>query len=759
MTNKHELYTGNYFSKGDLIALFESLSSLESSGRSQWYAHVDKVKSISLLDNAAISFLSDGRRVIDKRHRFAAVLPFQMYQGSGCNGIICVRDELRKSVYDFTDVISQKEEWFPEPPKESKHSVLRKKMNTSKSMDDWHLTRHRIDEHNSSSRHGTERKSSGDYEYELERDIETVHDSDFPAIFLSLRFSSLQDGKIRRIGMYEALKTVKDFVRPLLSKSRLFWLILRIEDFEQTGLFTISQSTNYLNTFVRSKLSFKTFEAYLSKLHKIDDLVLDTLVFLNDARFQEKMGSKLYLPNIRTTKLGSTRSISPKLLSFAIYEAYLPPYKYLQEMHVRSKEISSSLLFEEKEFIEFTRKLELTDVNDAIYYLMNILHLGYSSEQPRKLVLEHKSTFHLCRVRNTFVKHGDSSKNRNKLIYHPYYRRVRTVTSSGYRIKTISQWMWISLLAGVAVPVLYIVLRLGRAKAEDIIGAASSIVASYILIMSPLIFQIFYRGEQLADVLANIRNVDTQEEFDDRKDKQTSELLQVIQKSKAAPRFLGGVHESNTSYTHNEHKTDAFNAREPMAFSNLEVLGYGLFEDAIGNIYMLDNWSWVYEMTIINHSDDIVPEHYRPKVNQVPIQNDYANDDLEFSDINSSSASFRCIAAKKVSAIEKLLKTEQNGTEIDAETGCIDVHFRSQSGNTEQVAVLSRILPFDVRKRSVEFSKERSIRKEIYWMPVRNSDLFDMHIGVEPRPISDRKLTTFFSSDSDEALLKSYITS
>lgn len=42
----------------------------------------------------------------------------------------------------------------------------------------------------------------------------------------------------------------------------------------------------------------------------------------------------------------------------------------------------------------------------------------------------------------------------------------------------------------------------------------SAIIKSHILIISPLIFQIFYRGEQLIEVLADVRNIGTQEEFD-----------------------------------------------------------------------------------------------------------------------------------------------------------------------------------------------------------------------------------------------------
>lgn len=755
------------------------ISSLETRKKddhlfSQWYRWIDDVNTISLdLPIEAVKMDS----VRDHFHRklsqdqkiplqglfntkdiplITIVLPCQVVKP---NGVIAVRNELRFALLELKDALK-----------------------------DGLMNTHHLNNYGE-----REDGKSGDVETGEQRGYirNDETDKEDPCIYLAVRFSSLGHGKLRRIGLCEILKTAVTTAKHINRNSEYSWLVLNQVDAHQSGIYTLAQDGTISNKkyFVKLRIKLSDLEEHITQLKRMDSVIIDILIFLKDSSQMRTYRSNMKLKKLpdtidnlsyqeSTRKARSSpanclqvaiemeghnmnrtvRGVDPKVIEGQLkltletlpgnfYElsdaAKKSILKNLQISIGKARSIDPKFL---KVAIETTVDLKENKFSDdAVKLTEKMLELvnknGYSHEEPLKIITAYRCAFHLYRKSGYFTTYSR--------YYQPYLKNVKSLSPSGYRVKTCSYVMWITLSLGICIPFVYGFVRwkytnVKGSSIEDVISTASNLLTVFIVISSPIVFQIFYHGEQLSDVLTNMRKIDTQDEFLVRKNQQSQDILQVLHLSRDVPSFLGGGDKSNISYIWSKKNDRVFDAKDPMSFPNLEVLGYELFEDELGRLFMFDPWDSFYEITVlrlIGTREDILNASTREEIldashSEVVVVNESDertrdnNYEQEVKRMPPLEMKLRCFSTKlrPDAAKSDVPPGEKPKPEpLNENTGSVLVSFKGFRG--EETIHVSRVLPYGSRKRCVQNGNERSIKVHHSWMQINNSDLLRMDVG------------------------------
>eukprot|EP00177_Eucheuma_denticulatum_P001479 GFKZ01002654.1.p1 GENE.GFKZ01002654.1~~GFKZ01002654.1.p1 ORF type:complete len:858 (-),score=102.37 GFKZ01002654.1:181-2754(-) len=396
-------------------------------------------------------------------------------------------------------------------------------------------------------------------------------------VFGAVRFSVISERKFRRIGVPEYLCKIKRAFQvqgPRL-KDRCT-LVMALIDLQQCGLMPLVKVEKFFDEYnpVIVTIDWAELSAYVDSVSEADSLLWDLLISVNDYELPENYGYLLDLAKVEVDSgmLSQYHAVEPKRLEKAIREVFA-----VQRGMSRAGDDG------EYEYDEGEDHDEDAILSEALHYALGLALNGVDPDYPRKIIGLGWG-FHL-------LNQGDGH-----LI--PYKRLVKSVSSAGYRVRKVSIWMWVAVGLGCVLPIAYIAIRSATADVafEELINTAISLVALYIALASPTLFQTVYRGERLTDVLSNFRNIDSQEEFDDREAcGQHTDILEVIRLARRPPRFFGG---QNMSYLRQARPEGLLDARRPILFPNLELAGYSLFEDKLGNLFMLDRWTNIFEVVI-----------------------------------------------------------------------------------------------------------------------------------------------------------------
>lgn len=396
-------------------------------------------------------------------------------------------------------------------------------------------------------------------------------------VFGAIRFSVISERRFRRIGVPEFLRKIKHaFAVQAPRHTDRCTLVMALIDLQQCGLMPHVNVEKFFDEYNPAivTIQWSHLAAYVDSVSAADSLLWDLLISVNDYELPVNYGYLLDLTKVQIDSgmLSQYHAVDPARLKNAIREVFA-----VQRDMSRGDDDKGDEYETEDEYDEDAILAE------ALQYALGLALNGVDPDYPRKIVGLGWG-FHLL------------NQGGGRLL--PYKRLVKSVSSAGYRVRKLSLWMWIAVGLGCVLPIAYIVIRSATADVafEELINTAISLVALYIALASPTLFQTVYRGERLTDVLSNLRNIDSQEEFDDRGvSGQHTDILEVIRLARRPPRFFGG---QNMSYLRQSRPEGLLDARRPIMFPNLELAGYSLFEDKVGNLFMLDRWTNIFEVVI-----------------------------------------------------------------------------------------------------------------------------------------------------------------
>lgn len=545
---------------------------------------------------------------------------------------------------------------------------------------------------------------------------------------------------------------------------------------DQQNTISSGESDIEQHTFVRLKISILKLKMYKQHVFGMDGILIDSIIHLNDRGMLLDSKTTMRWDLVPFRSVHGRRSLdvgclvelikifigesdfSTSLLALELQEpgesmTQLPTLSALDNndedeikpagpSKIPSSPPSSVDVFEGVE--------DRVAMKRMVHHMINIINeVGFSVEQPLKFVHSNKATSHIIRVPH-------HSLTSSMPIYHAFSRCVRSVSTYGYRVKSRSLILWMTLLIASIIPFVYCILRAPYATLEDMLSTSISIVSLCVGAAITCVLNTVYRGEQLTDVLTNMRNIDTQEEFGARAPvKQLTDIVQVLRKSRESPAFLGGG--PNTSFIRAVSENLGFDAHLPMPFTNLQLIGFGLFEDENGELYMVDTWSNVFQVQVV-YNPRRTPNSFpkRRADNVYVISPDFA----EFADQNVDQtryerlscmnllckqlnltkevAKYRIAVDSSAASSSSLLDAERGsliGTHTDrsedplnGNTGCISVGYMVE--DVEKVVHLSRVLPYGFRERYVIVFGYRSFRNESMWMMISNKSLLQLSVGI-----------------------------
>lgn len=613
-------------------------------------------------------------------------------------------------------------------------------------------------------------------------------------LFLSVRVTKLEEKIVRRLFLHELIEAVISTTeyldynhnpdRPELTYVNI---VMYSKDAQQTGLemlpFKSKTSDDRTNEivagfrgFVNIQTSFADLKGFQNSLKCIDSLLIDAVIFANDANFLGAGSNyKLEFTSKRMMKIGSisgNRCIDPKKLKEAL------------KWSDRNGDAEVTKVIEKK-------------MESAIRRLLFMLNaFGVSFDLPVKYI-RFKEKFHRSHhlfklSRNTQGQHLKGMKEMS--TFQSYMRRVKAVDKDGFKVQTVNFIYWFMFTVAVAISLTYGSRRRPKASLEDLFQTIVALLTVFITAFTTIILNTTYKGENLGDILTNFRKIDTQTEFEMRTWKQPSDIIEVLRMSHDSPMFLGGG--VNTSFIPSLPANAGLQARHPMAFSNLEAVGCGLYETAEGILYMIDQWQNVYRAHIIdNYEESLQYEKYEEMKNnpyvrlsdetswhfraesqiaKAPIPTSISNTHLSSHsgihiniDAASSIGEDTMIpiheeavspASEARSARTSEDKSTQSGEKekpplmkltlyftflnqkvdrhfsLDQYTNCNDenssccAYVKRYEGESGGPIALSRVLPYQARERPVGVIK-RYFQYNVQWLEIENRDLFRMDVG------------------------------
>lgn len=421
-------------------------------------------------------------------------------------------------------------------------------------------------------------------------------------LYIAVRFSQIEEQKMRGLFIHElfelVIRVIEEFGPRIDATSsteitKYFNLAMYRKDAHQTGLLGYIQSRNNSNStknhgheniqngdsvYINLKVALDDLVSYLNELKNIDSLVIDTIVFADDIDV---------LKNVLGTSSDHKLDFTSDELPSSISRDRSLDFQMLRDAVIASKSISSSFIAKNQQ--------SLDDAVAQIIFLLNVV--GISFETPVKYIAQYNRLFK--KSHHVFKQPGRTSKNMS--ILQTFFRRVREVdTDKGYKIRTFNARYWIFLFIAPAVSIVYLVFRWNE-EWEDKIQTVTTLVTVIFAAISTVILNTIYKGEAFFDVLSNIRFIDTQEEFEEKDWKQTSDIIEVLHLSPKAPMFFGSG--QTTSFLNRKTQNIGLQPKQVMSFSNLEATGYSLYECQKGYLYMFDPWGNVLRVYLVRNDE------------------------------------------------------------------------------------------------------------------------------------------------------------
>lgn len=579
-------------------------------------------------------------------------------------------------------------------------------------------------------------------------------------IFVSVRLSHITHQTIRSLHLQELMSLILDTVRRTGSADEDFDLNLAMckKDAEQTGMYQLDN--NYDNRFGRSSpfasnadlvgkqfvnviTTMEKLDGYVRVIHSIDPLVIDAVVYANDSNMLGQRGRMLKFNDDETPKsISKRRSLNAPDLKLAL---------------------------EKTDTFEIPmRKDKLNTAVRHLVFLFNVL--GMDFECPVKYVRASESVLvqssdHLYKVPSNYSP-GIDRGIQTLQTYQSYSRAVRSLEPEGYKVKLVNFTFWFIFIISFGIAIAYGVFRNKKAALEDILQTTASLLTIIITASTTVALNTMYKGEALFDIITNMRKIDTQDEFDLRGPNQTSDIIEVLRITGKCPTFLGGG--PNTSFVRQEPPKAGLQSRDPMPFTNLEVIGYALFECAKGWLFMIDPWNNVFKVSIIDNLNAIQTYAECPEENDYRYKYSYNSSELhqlrrENRSISESSMHSSTIFDLSSDELHNMTlfftplevhgpvdrysidysdgnSTRNDGTEEEEDNfRCIRI---SPKGTTQK-KYLSRVLPYQSRGRCVGVMGRYS-QLEVTWARIKNRDLYSMNVGIP------NNMETIFESDDTE---------
>lgn len=431
-------------------------------------------------------------------------------------------------------------------------------------------------------------------------------------IYISVRFSQLQNHKMRSLFLCELfdvlISAVETYSRregdspEVHEEEQQINIAMYWKDAYQTGLFSFiypnseSTSTNHGNQmnssdhadqkFINISVTLRDLRRFVSKLKTMDPLVIDTVVFADDIDLLG-LGARRKL---RFTSQGTGSSGDDGLQKSVSGDRSLDEGKLKDALE---KSMGIVCRRDQGKSNPFTENLDKAVTR--LIFLLNVVGMSYDG--PVKYIKPSKKLF---KTSHHLIKQPSSTK-KNVSSYQSYIRRVRHVdTYNGYRIKIFNAKYWFLLILAFLLSIAYGIGR-RHEDLEDILQTITSLVTLIVGAAAAVILNTFYKGEAFFDVLSNCRLVDTQEEFEQKSWKETSDIVEVLQLCRKAPMFFGKG--SKTSFLPRSTQNVGLRPKKAMPFSNLEAVGYGLFECKKGCLYVVDPWDNVFRAYIVRNEN------------------------------------------------------------------------------------------------------------------------------------------------------------
>lgn len=537
-------------------------------------------------------------------------------------------------------------------------------------------------------------------------DIEAQSSRDESPIVIAMQmYSGLSERKLRRLGIPELLKRISDaFEHQDSTETSNVFLIMREIDIGQCGLYGMGSIEKNWDGFVKIRVPWQTWQAKIKTLTCIDDIFYDLLIPGSDyVLYPKGIDRNLNFPKIYENRrqIAKKCNVDSQCLRQIIEDA-ISPYE---------DAISPYEDADDGKCIDKNEKRKAVD--ETVQFLTSLVRNGAMNDIPRKIVHDFRWTYHLV----------DEGNGR----FRSFRRKVKKLTKAGYLVRRSSHWMWIAIAIGIIIPIAY---GLGRMKSEatieDIISTGAALVALYIGIASPILFQTAYQGEKLSHILTNHRHIDSQEEFDNQQMQQFSDIIEVIGISQNPPRFFGG---ENMNYLRKGTQEELLDSKNPIRFPNLDLLGFSLYETENGELYMLDKWSNLFKVVIGEIDDDM--DIGNPKNKNASVSNYFT---LEFmiKDIRKEveRGSWRSdVAKEKDENLYLFCKMVENTYRQRVSNDRRSLQISFDECGEERTIALYRLLPYGKRNREFQVRSWRLFSSINEWRTFSNAEIFDMRIG------------------------------
>lgn len=423
-------------------------------------------------------------------------------------------------------------------------------------------------------------------------------------LYVAVRFSQIEEQKMRSLYIHElfslVIRTIDEeiFNPPVDFKSsrncpKYINLAMHRKDVYQTGLLRylqsrkMSDSTNNCSNdiddgdgsiYINLRVTLDDIASYLNELNKIDSLVIDTLIFADDNDVLKKVLGKNSDHKLDFTSDDFPRSISnDRSLDFSMLKTALRECNGICQTIINNKQES------------------FDDAVARIIFLVNVV--GISFDIPVKYIDQYSRIFKTSH--HLFKQSCRTSKHMS--IMQTFVRRVREVDcDKGYKIRTFNAKYWMIFCFATFVSIVYVVLRWNEpweAKIQTVTALVTVIIAA----VSTVILNTIYKGEAFVDVLSNSRFIDTQEEFEEKDWKQTSDIIEILRLSPKCPLFFGSG--DRTSFLNRKPQNVGLQPKFVMSFSNLQASGYSLYECQKGYLYIFDPWDNLFRVYLVRNDE------------------------------------------------------------------------------------------------------------------------------------------------------------
>lgn len=508
-----------------------------------------------------------------------------------------------------------------------------------------------------------------------------------PLVIAMQRYSSLSEMKLRQLGIPELLDKIHQaFAMQDLKKGSRVRLVMSEIDAKQCGLYNLGHVEIRSENYIRIHVSWEELRECIHNLKQLDDLLYDLIIPGHDyiRKRYEKMAKYFEIPNLSSAygkkrKNNQTSIIDQKWL-IEIIQDTLASYEV--------SEVTSQTLQGNKDAL----------LHSTVQYLSNLARNGVMSESPRKIIRNFKWGYHLY------------DKGYGK--FRSYHRKVKSVSDTGYLGKRPIIFLWVVIFFGAFIPILYILIRVDSGLSfEQLTSTAFNLFGFYLTFASFFLLQVAYKGERLPEMLISLRNIDTQAEFDAYPNRQIPDIIEVIRMSVKPPQFFGG---ENMNYLDVGPYEEGLNPENEIQFSNLDLIGFALYETEKGELYMRDKWLNLFKVAIGKKQGNVHGKSSETGANNSVSLKKKSNNVENIPSLDNLSL-YSQIVDNTISS-----KVSDKGRSIQVTYEC--------SGERNTVT-LYRLLPYGSNHRVFQERTWRLLDSKSTRKNFNNKDIFRMSIG------------------------------